>query len=69
MALGAMICEVNYYWVRFYPSAEWQIVKFWQDKNGVEYLKGLDWGYSHKLKDFSNNSYVIGEVIKDKNNI
>lgn len=46
---------VGYYWVRFYPTANWQITKFWK-RNDEYLLKALDWGdsFAASQSDFPN---------------
>lgn len=62
-----MIKNVRYYWIRFYPTAEWEIVKFWTDNQSKEWMKGLDWGLPCLKQDFANTTYEIGGAIKDEN--
>lgn len=57
-----MNTKTQYFWVRFYPTAEWQLVKFYT-KNEKRYLKGLDWMSEHELEKFGNKDYEVGHEI------
>lgn len=56
------ITEVKYFWVKFWPEAPWELVKFWT-RYKRQYLKGLDWGSEHELDRFTNKNYELGQEI------
>ena len=57
-----MQTNIQYFWVKFYPAAEWQLVKFWTS-NEKSYLKGLDWGSVCEVNKFDNKNYTIGPEV------
>jgi hypothetical protein len=58
--------ETRYFWVRFWPTAPWEITKFWKEKGRI-WIKGLDWMLASQLKDFKNTTYELGQEIMDMN--
>lgn len=63
-----MINNISYFWIKFYNTAPWQIVKFYTE-NGKEYIFALDWMAPSLLENFnkSNNTYIKGNEIKVPN--
>lgn len=57
-----MQTNIQHFWIRFYPDANWQVVKFWKE-NGKDYIKGLDWGLAHLRQNFTNQDYELGPEI------
>lgn len=56
------LSNISYYWVKFYPQAPWQVVKFY-NRGKTKYLKALDWGFEHELDKFDNKNYEVGHKI------
>jgi hypothetical protein len=50
--------QTKYFWIKFYPNAKPEVVKFYT-RNGIRYLKALDWGMEHELEKFGNKDYEV----------